>query len=575
MRIPLKILIIEDSDDDTILLLRKLKKGGYDPTYKQVYTHESMRSALETNDWDLVIADHSMPQFNSFAALQLLKETGKDIPFIIVSGSIGEEIAVDAMKSGAHDYIMKGNLTRLLPAIERELREAKERQARKQAEELLHYQAHHDTLTGLVNRNAFEHRLEAALINAKDDQNCHILCYMDLDQFKIVNDTCGHVAGDELLKLLSKKIKSAISKQDTLARLGGDEFGILFENCSLEQAQSTMNTIIKSLKDFRFVWLDNTFEVAVSIGMVPITHESESITYVLSAADVACYAAKEQGRNSVYVYEENDAELLKRHGEMHWVSHINKAFEQDHFRLYYQTILPLSENTPTENHVEILIRMVGNDGQIIPPGDFIPAAERYNLMPTIDRWVIRNVFAWHDEIFSKTHIRESNAYTINLSGTSLNDDSLLSYIRDQFNKYAIPPSSVCFEITETAAVSNLSNAMIVISELKELGCCFALDDFGSGLSSFAYLKNLAVDILKIDGSFIKDMIDDPINYSIVESINNIGHVMGLKTIAEFVENEKILAMVKELGIDYAQGYGIERPKPITELNVASPVQRAS
>ncbi len=433
-------------------------------------------------------------------------------------------------------------------------------EARELSEELS-YQARHDALTGLVNRREFEVRLTQMLQSARADQSEHTLCYLDLDQFKVINDTCGHIAGDELLRQLGGILKGKIRRGDTLGRLGGDEFGILMAHCSLEQARRVTRILLDAIQNFRFAWQVKSFRIGASIGLVPITAASVSVASVLGMADVACYAAKDAGRNRIHVYHEADTELAKRHGEMQWVARINEALEQDRFRLAFQTIAPLK--TGGGEHYELLIRMEDETGQIVAPGAFLPIAERYNLAATLDRWVIHTAFAWlatHPE-----HLQDLYLCSINLSGHSLGDEEFRRFVIDKFNEGQVPPEKICFEITETAAVANLSNAMDLIKVLKELGCRIALDDFGSGLSSFAYLKNLQVDFLKIDGMFVKDIDTDPVALAMVRSINEVGQVMGKRTIAEFVENDAILEKLREIGVDYAQGYGIGRPQPLAEM----------
>ena len=427
----------------------------------------------------------------------------------------------------------------------------------------LSYQAAYDSLTGLVNRHEFEQRVQRVLETARDRGSEHAICYVDLDQFKVINDTCGHSAGDELLRQLGPVLQAQVRSRDTLARLGGDEFGVLVENCTLASATRVADAIRKAIQDFRFAWEDKTFTIGASIGLVPIDARSESMADVLSAADTACYAAKDQGRNRVHVSLPDDKEIAQRHGEMQWVAKITAALEENRFRIFTQPIVPMAATRDVGNHIELLLRMEDEDGQIVPPGAFLPAAERYNLAPHLDRWVISTLFEWFEG-----HPRELDALhlcSVNLSGQSLGDEELPRMLNDYFDRDTIAPTKICFEITETAAISNLSVAMTFITLMKERGCSFALDDFGSGLSSFAYLKNLPVDFIKIDGVFVKDIVDDPIDLAMVKSINAIGQVMGKQTIAEFVENDAILAMLQDIGVDYAQGYGIARPQPIDAL----------
>jgi diguanylate cyclase (GGDEF)-like protein/PAS domain S-box-containing protein len=423
----------------------------------------------------------------------------------------------------------------------------------------LAWQAAHDALTGLLNRNQFESRLQRLLVDAQKHQHEHALLYLDLDQFKLVNDTCGHVAGDELLRQVSRLLEVQLRDTDSLARMGGDEFGVLLEEGDLERVREVADRLRRTVEEFVFVWEEKSFRIGVSIGVVQITRESESLSRIMSAADMACYIAKDSGRNRIHVHTPDDSELEQRHGEMHWVSELNRAIEEDRFVLYCQEIRPLDKHDHSE-HYEILLRLKEGD-EIIQPMAFIPAAERYNLMPQLDRWVVGKVFEWLGE-----HGNEFKGnLTINLSGMSLGDKTFLPFVVDKFENRDVNPSQLCFEITETAAITNLSLAMGFIAEIKRHGACFALDDFGSGLSSFNYLKNLDVDFIKIDGAFVRDIDKDLVSYTMVESICHVSRVMGLKTIAEFVESESILRKLGDLGVDYGQGYGIHRPLPLSQL----------
>ena len=429
--------------------------------------------------------------------------------------------------------------------------------------EQLSYQASHDALTGLVNRRAFENRLERVLETARRHHTTHALCYLDLDQFKVINDTCGHVAGDELLRQLSRYLSAQVRKRDTLARLGGDEFGVLMERCSLEQARRVAEALRKAIESFRFLWEEKSFSVGVSIGLVPVTRASEHITGVLRAADNACYAAKDTGRNRIHLYHEADAELVKRHREMQWVVRMNRALEDDRFHLSFQPIVPIDGGSSDWTHYELLLWMEDEDGRILPPGAFLPAAERYNLAARLDRWVIDAAFEWLTR--HPAHLEDLSLCAINLSGHSLGDQKFLDSLIDRFRERAIPANKICFEITETAAISNLADAARFVKALKALGCRFALDDFGSGLSSFAYLRSLSVDYVKIDGMFVRDIHRDSIDLALVKSINDIGHIMGKKTIAEFVDSEAVLEKLGEIGVDFVQGHAIGKPRPLSEL----------
>ncbi|MEX1668250.1 ammonium transporter [Zhongshania guokunii] len=435
----------------------------------------------------------------------------------------------------------------------------------RELEQKLSYQAAHDVVTGLINRREFEHRLREALHLAKIDDSCHVLCYIDLDQFKIVNDTCGHHAGDELLRQLGNVFTESVRGSDTVGRLGGDEFGVIFGNCSLEQGAVLAENIRAEIERYRFKWGEGIFSVGGSLGVVAITKEVESAEEVMGMADTACFMAKDGGRNRVHIHQHDDAEILARRGEMHWAARIQQAIDEDRLRLYYQSIVPADKATQAAvAHYEIFVRMLDENNEIVSPGSFIPAAERYDLMVAIDRWVVRNTLAF---IGSKPC--EPACYAINLSGSSITNADFLAEIKACITRYKVKPEWVCFEITETAAIADLAKARVFITELKEMGCQFALDDFGSGLSSFGYLKSLPVDYLKIDGIFVRDILNDPIDKALVETINNVGHLMNLTTIAEFVESKEIMDTLADIGVDLVQGYHIDKPKPITELRARS------
>ena len=424
------------------------------------------------------------------------------------------------------------------------------------------WQASHDPLTGLVNRTTFDQRLDALIETARRERQEHCLLYMDLDQFKIVNDTCGHVAGDELLRQVASVLSGHIRESDTLARLGGDEFGVLLVACPEEKALFIANQIRDAINEFRFGWGEKSFTIGVSIGLVVVSAESERMEMVMSAADTACYAAKDAGRNQIRVFQPNASEAALRQGEMQWVSRIQSALDEGRFVLYGQSIAPV-RHKGKDIHLEVLIRMLDEEGNLVPPGAFIPAAERFNLMPAIDRWVIRKIFSLV-EMHREMLIQERVLFSIILSGGTISDEASLEYIGLELDRLSIPEKMICFEITETAAISNLSSANYFMRTLKQAGCSFSLDDFGSGLSSFAYLKNLPVDFLKIDGAFVRDLADDPIDRAMVEAINQIGHVMNLETIAEFVETSAVLEQLRVIGVDYAQGYGISAPQPLVD-----------
>jgi diguanylate cyclase (GGDEF)-like protein/PAS domain S-box-containing protein len=424
------------------------------------------------------------------------------------------------------------------------------------------YQATHDSLTGLINRREFEIRLEAALSQAREEGATHALCYLDLDQFKVVNDTCGHVAGDEMLRQLASQLQAHMREHDTLARLGGDEFGVLLRHCTLAQARDVADGLRRVVRNFRFVWNGSAYEVGVSIGLVPVVAGSGSLTDVLSAADSACYVAKDQGRNRCHVFEPNDKVLAQRHGEMQWVARIGRALENGKLELYCQPIQPLTETGADERLCEFLLRMRSDDGSVVPPMAFLPAGERYNLMPAIDRWVLRRALAVLNGGNSEFHRGRFDCAMINLSGQSLSDSRFLDFVASEISRPDVETHRLCFEITETAAIANLANVSRFIAVLRGMGCRFALDDFGSGLSSFIYLKNLPVNYLKIAGDFVEHMADDPIDEAMVESINQVGHVLGIRTIAESVETESAVERLRRIGVDFVQGNFVGRPVPL-------------
>jgi len=426
----------------------------------------------------------------------------------------------------------------------------------------LSYQATHDPLTGLINRRELEARLHRSLMSSEERNPHDVLCYIDLDQFKVVNDTCGHIAGDELLRQLTRLLQSKARPEDSVARLGGDEFGILLVGCALTEAVALANQICQQIREVRFTWKDKVFTVGASIGVVAVSPQMEDVASVLKSADAACYAAKDRGRNRVHVYHPDDRELARRHGEMEWISRIHRALAEERLELLFQPILSTRARDRRVRRIEILLTMRDRAGHQVPPGSFIPAAETYNLMPTLDRWVVRNTLESLAPHWRKYPDCALKTCFINLSSTSLADPAFLEFLKGQLAKHRVPPGALCFEITETAAITNLTDSLHFIEEVRRFGCYFALDDFGSGLSSFAHLKAMPVDYLKIDGSFVRDLLIDSTDRALVESINRIGHLLGLQTIAEFVESEELLARVTSLDIDFAQGFAIARPAPL-------------
>ncbi len=439
----------------------------------------------------------------------------------------------------------------------------------------LTWQASHDSLTGLVNRREFERRLTELVTSARGDGRQHALLYMDLDNFKTVNDTCGHAAGDEMLRQLTTVMQTGMRGSDTLARLGGDEFGVLLESCPLEQAVRIANGMREAVREFRFIWEDRTFGVGISAGLVGIDG-AESTDRVLAAADRICYEAKSKGRDRVQVYHPENQSAHDQNTELSMVSQINHAFELGNFRLYRQEIVSLNAAEGDAPHYEILVRMLDNSGHPVPPSAFMPAAERYNLLGSIERWVISSLVEFLSVQCESGAIRREAGqpttafYSVNLSGASINDASFTDFIRKLINRFNLPRGLLCFEVTETTAIANLSKAASLMHELKTLGCRFALDDFGIGMSSFAYLKYLPVDYIKIDGVFVRGMATDPMDQAIVEAINRIAHILGLKTVAEFVEDATILDRLRSIGVDYAQGYFIAKPSALLPPAAAEP-----
>lgn len=439
-------------------------------------------------------------------------------------------------------------------------------EALEEEKERVSYQATHDPLTGLINRREFERRLAETLHQVNLDDTQHALLYLDLDQFKIVNDTCGHVAGDALLQQLHHCLKDRIRQNDTLARLGGDEFGVLLNHCTLDDAMKVAENLRQAIQDFHFVWENMSFTVGVSIGAVGVDRHSGGISSLLSAADSACYMAKERGRNRVRLYRKTDEDLARQHGEMLWVTRITEALNNDKFELFCQPIVSISPDVSEQHRFEILIRLKEQDSILTPPGAFIPAAERYNMITLLDRWVVDHAFDYLQQLQRDDKL----GFSINLSGKSLGDQALLNHIESRIRNGDAGRHEICFEITESAAGTSLSTARHFMETLKALGCFFSLDDFGRGMSSFSYLKTLPVDYLKIDGVFVRDIVSDPVGQAMVNAINQIAHTMQLRTIAEFVESQPILDVLQRLEIDFAQGFHICRPFPITELSGDSP-----
>lgn len=439
---------------------------------------------------------------------------------------------------------------------------------RRRIEEQLSFSANHDDMTGLANRRLFERELERMLAGPKTR---HALMFIDLDQFKAVNDNGGHAAGDALLRRVSRDLVNAIRGTDLLARLGGDEFGIILPNCAPEDGLRIAMRLREITEAIDFVWNGHRYSISASIGVVHLAGRNYTLEEALRAADIACYMAKEKGRNRVHVFETTDAAQTQFTANLNWVQRLHRALEEDRFRLFSQAIATLREGGETGEHCEILLRLE-EDGTLLSPGAFIPAAERFGLMPALDRWVVRHAL----DIIGRRKGAASGTYSINLSGLTLKDETFLPFLREALRRSRVPAEVLCFEITETSAIENLDEAIAFMNAMRAMGCRFALDDFGVGMSSLTYLKRLPVDYVKIDGSFVRDMLADKADWMTVEMINQISHLAGRKTIAEFVENTEILAALRTIGVDYAQGFSIGRPEPFLPetAGLAAPLRRA-
>ncbi len=417
--------------------------------------------------------------------------------------------------------------------------------------------ANYDSLTGLINRNGYEYFLESALAQVREADTEKSLLHINIDQLHIVNDTVGHAAGDEVIRSVAATIESQKREYDTLSRLGGDEFGVILHNCSYADAAEFAERICRKVEESTVNFEGGSHKITVSIGVAMMTPASDSVAQIIGSAELACSVAKDQGQNRVETYRPDNIDMVRREEQMHMVAHIQSALAEDRFELYCQEIQALAPGIQG-HHTEILLRLLDENGEILAPGNFIPAAERYHLMPSVDRWVVSKTLAMLSE-FDESLLR-NGTYAINLSGQSLNEKDFLDFVHGQIENSSVPPECICFEVTETATISNLDKAILFMTSLKNIGCSFSLDDFGSGISSFGYLKTLPVDYLKIEGSIVKDMVTDETSAAMVTAINQVGHTMKLRTIAEFVENDAIKLRLKEIGVDYAQGYGIGKPE---------------
>jgi len=419
------------------------------------------------------------------------------------------------------------------------------------------YQAAHDPLTGLINRREFERRLDASLHSVRDGEASHVICYLDLDRFKAVNDTCGHMAGDNLLREISSLIKEQVRESDFVARLGGDEFGMLLIGCPLQKARQIAEDVIRAVRDYRFVWQDKIFTVGVSIGLVEIGKESGSIKDMLSAADSACYVAKQRGRGQAHVYSARDEVSARQRGEIHWLGLLQSALKEDQFEIYSQPIISVSDKANDGPSVEVLLRLHDEQGQIVMPKTFIKAAERYQLMPSVDRWMVRATLAAVGQ--GAIRLPEGRSCAINLSGQTLGEATFLEFVVECLDHSHVDPRQVCFEISEGAVMSDLEHARRFVGVLHGMGCEFGLDDFGSGIGSFASLQDLAVDYLKIDGRYTRALIPDSLNHQVVSAIARLARTVGFRVIAEQVEEQADFDALRDIGVDFVQGYYVQRP----------------
>ncbi|MDP2751354.1 MAG: EAL domain-containing protein [Rhodocyclaceae bacterium] len=548
-----KVMVVDDDRTIRMLLTSVLEKDGYQ-VIQAVNGQESVALAKEHLP-DLILMDYMMPVMDGITACGEIRRegaaTGYQPPIVMVTAAHDDESVKRAIEAGATDYLLKPII---LPVLRQRVRTLVDGQ---RSEAVIRHMAYHDALTGLPNRVAFTEILEELLLVSRGREEEHVLCYVDLDQFKIVNDTCGHAAGDRLLVELTAMLKPTLRRDDVLARLGGDEFGVLIRHCPLETGRDIADKLRQSVADFRFISDGRVFHVGASIGIVLLNNDWTDVSSAMAAADSACYGAKERGRNMVFIYQIGEEAMAVRRSEMDWTTRIHTAMDEGRMRLQRQIIVPCDETRSDQcSHYEVLIYMIDEQGNAVPPGAFLPAAERYGLMPTIDRFVIENSLARIGQVSDCA----CDIHSINLSGASLSDEKLLGFIRNCMKKHGVAPQRICFEITESAVITHLASARYLIDQLREDGCRFYLDDFGSGMSSFGYLKNLPVDVIKLDGMFIRNMIEDGRDQAIVKAIHSVAQALKLETIAEYVESAEIMTCLRKIGVDYAQGFAIGRPE---------------
>jgi diguanylate cyclase (GGDEF)-like protein len=583
MNMPEKILIVDDEINILQAIKRQLR-GKFDIDLAQ--GGEEALALINDNgpNYAVVVSDMNMPGINGLELLEYFKIQSPNMIRIMLTGNADQETAQKAVNQGEVFRFLTKPCTpeQLIEVIglaldcyrDRERSKEKIKDMMNHVDELsgeLKFTKNSDAITALPNRNSFEAYLIDTLEDAKQTSVEHTLCYIDIDQFNVINNVCGRHAGDELLLLVADTIKKELNHDQMLARMGGDEFALLLFSLNKEEALKIMQNIKKVIDNLQFIWESKKYNISIS-GGIASNKDADSAEELIKLVSSSCTYAKIKGRDCIYCYSEDDAGLLQHNKELKWVNRINEALEENRFELYYQPIVPTKDKN-SQYHYEILIRMLDESGILVMPGDFLPTVEKYNFARRLDRWVINNVFWWLGN--NPEHVSNLELCSINLSGNTLTDPDIATFIIQKFKEYEIPPEKISFEITETAAINNFDIALEFISCIKKLGCRFALDDFGSGLSSFAYLKKLPVDFLKIDGQFVKDMIDDGIDFEIVKSVNSIGHAMNMRIIAEYVENEKIFSSLKLLGVDFAQGYGIGKPAPLKNFDEMDSAKKVS
>ena len=558
-QVTLRLLLVEDNPDDEALVLRAIRKGGFTVDYIRVDKPDDLQAALRHNDWDIVLSDYQMPAFNGLAALKIVKERNKDLPFIIVSGTIGEELAVEAMRSGAHDYLMKDNLTRLVPAIQRELTDAKERIALREAQKALRHQAYHDILTGLPNRWLLRDRMEQALKYARQKQTGLAIMFLDLDRFKNLNDTLGHMTGDYLLRAIAERLSLILNERDTLSRLGGDDFVVLMVDIpGAEQAKAAADLLLKAMQE-PFVLDDKKMYVGASIGIALYPDNGDEFDLLIKNAESAMYFAKDQGRNNFQFFSEDIREATADRFTIE--SELRGAIRSSELCLHYQPQFSLPDGRITG--LEALVRWVHPQHGVMPPDKFIPVAEESSLIIPLGEWVLRQ--AARDSVKMRNAGCVLDRLAINLSAQQLFHQSTLDMLQELVSRGDLGTDSLEIEITESGIMQNPELAVTNLNAIREMGIGIAIDDFGTGYSSLAYLKRFPINILKIDRTFIRDITLDRDDPTIVKTILAMSQALNLRVIAEGVETQEQSDLLEELGCEEGQGYLFARPMPCEDL----------